>query len=336
MEVMGQEVCISVCCFHIISHSLPVLVFMMHILPNRITCVFELLLFLYTGGGSLGAEIERHIGGGDGYVVIEKVRANFVFLYEGASKQTVTAPKAGRYTITAVGAKGGNCLGSKIDTCKREAEQNVGQDFCATFDAQFNEGGYGALARGTFLLSAGDEIDVVVAGSGRNCENVRLYGIEREQVDYNYLQAYTGGGGGGASSATVKRAEGGGDELLLIAGGGGGGARFFPGEDGETGPNGGWDWGGIFGGGGTIPLRDGGDSKRRWSGGGGGGIYGAGGSMELKDGSKDGPIITQGGFSLSNGSDGGSLDLEFVGSNYKIKPGGHGGFGSGGQGGACE
>ena len=319
---------------------------------------------MYTGGGSLGVEIERHVGGSDGYVMIEKAieRPDFVFLYEGAIKQTVTAPKAGRYTITAVGAKGGNCLGCNLDTCEKQL-----YEYCYSCQAQFNEGGYGALARGTFLLSEGDEIEVLVAGKGGDCETVTLQNNRKRPSDSTelryprgYNQVYTGCGGGGASSATIKHADGRGENLLLIAGGGGGAARFFHGEDGEIGPNGGWAWGGAFGGGGRIPpiethdecseISDKKDAfvcknKIRTTGAGGGGEYGNGASyiITTKDGYNGREDLAEGGFSLLNGGRGGFFDWEY---EYVDKPnshfgtisisGGSGGSGGGGQGGACK
>ena len=327
---------------------------------------------MYTGGGSLGVEIERHVGGSDGYVVIEKAKADFVFLYEGAIKQTVTAPKAGLYTITALGAKGGDCNGCAPGTCEQK-----GKEFCYSCTAQFHEGGYGARARGTFLLSAGDEIEVVVAGKGGVCETLQHAESNPDVYPRGYNEVYTGGGGGGASSATIKYADGRGEDLLLIVGGGGGAARFFHGEDGEIGPNGGWAWGGTFGGGGSLPPEANKGSKDedclyggvctdackicyttiRTTGAGGGGVLGNGASRINKivhpgnqGWDSSGVLLedlAQGGFSLLNGGFGGSFVWEeggcslvnsegvYVDSYYnaKAKAGGPGGFGSGGQGG---
>ena len=337
--VMGQQVCISVCCFHIIFHKLPVLVFMMHILPNRITCVFELLLFLYTGGGSLGVEIERHVGGGDGYVVIEKARANFVFLYEGAIKQTVTAPKAGRYTITAVGAKGGNCDGCKKDIYECSRNKNC-KGKCCTCEAQYNEGGYGALARGTFLLSEGDEIVVRVGGKGQDCERISLSDKNADEVIF--FEVRDGAGGGGSTSVTVNH-DGGGEDVYVVAGGGGGSASFYNGEDGETGPNGGWEWGGTFGGGGGLSKFSDADKYGGAGGAGGGGVLGNGDSIigKFKRGGvtidENGEVWAEGGFSLPNSSLGGYVyryrnEVDYTQQTIAFS-GKAGGYGGGGQGG---
>ena len=310
---------------------------------------------MYTGGGSLGAEIERHVGGGDGYVMIEKARANFVFLYEGAIKQTVTAPKSGRYTITAVGAKGGNCLGCKKDTCRtckentKDGCKNVSRGWCYKCrEAQFNDGGYGALAKGTFQFRKGDEIVVRVGGKGQDCERgCRLnFSVGVTPDDRNYLEAINGAGGGGRTSVIVKHDDGG-EDLYIVAAGGGGSAYFFPGEDGETGPNGGFDWGGVLGQGGGLDPSDF-SNLVVYGGAGGGGMFGNGDSVRLehtKSGVKIdeyGEVWAEGGFSLSNLSRGGYVyrDAKKNDSNSKevarACSGSAGGYGGGGQGGTGE
>ena len=230
---------------------------------------------------------------------------NFVLFYDGERKQTVRAPKSGLYTITAVGAKGGDCEGE---------QSNDGG------------GGYGALARGTFLLSEDDEIEVLVAGRGGNC---RIYQSSR-----------TGGGGGGASSVRVRHPDRRNEELLLTAAGGGGAGFSFHGEDGQTSPFGGWSWGGAFGGGGTIPQ---GDLTSIYTGGAGGGAYGDGASFSYKLGGYQDRerIWTQGGASLLNGGRGGFVDIymyysEEAASTFGTLSGQSGGYGGGGQGGFGE
>ena len=295
---------------------------------------------MYTGGGSVGVEIERHVGGGDGYVMIEKAieSPNFILFYEGARKQTVRAPKSGRYTITAVGAKGGNCNGCDEATCKEKEETSETNIKCYRCERQFHDGGYGALARGTFLLSEGDEIDVVVAGRGGNC---RI--LSKETVA---TLTATGGSGGGASSVRVRRqSDGQNEELLLAAAGGGGAGFYFQGEDGRTSQFGGWVWGGSNGGGGTIP-----DGASVHSGAGGGGVFGDGASRSVKVEGKNVKdekerIWAQGGSSLLDGGLGGFVDrfMGYNGTDSTNKPyisvivSGHpGGYGGGGQGGFGE
>ena len=307
----------------------------------------------------------------------------YTYNYNGARKQTFTAPKSGRFRITAVGARGGDCAAgcdqSTCKYCKGEKDPDVGcprilkydndpnnPAWCYTCDAQYHKGGYGARAEGTFYLRKGDKIEIIVGGMGQNCQSMRqvldtdIYGTTTPD-GRDYLEALTGAGGGGASSVRVEYADGQ-QQVLLAAGGGGGAAKFFNGEDGQVGPNGGWDWGGRYGGGGGL----GPSQLPQFGGAGGGGVSGDGASVNaryvkaylpdsldtyaLNDGEKSdyryneyNRVWAEGGFSLSNGSQGGyayrteySIDNENYQYEVTARSGSAGGYGSGGQGGSGE
>ena len=241
--------------------------------------------------------------------------------------QHYTIPEDDYYTFTAVGAKGGDCDGCNKATCSKEGE------WCYKCDAQFHEGGYGALVRGTFYLHKGDQIEVLVGGRGGNCRKIRKYDNLPEDklpsdFDRDYLEAVTGAGGGGGTSVRVKYAADGKEDLLLIAGGGGGAAKFHHGEDGEVGQSGGWEWGGRNGqGGGLANAVFGFDIH---GGAGGGGYYSNGASRSVSGTSI---VVAKGGDSLSDGAGrGGFVDF----SDDSSISGGAGGFGSGAQGGFGE
>lgn len=257
----------------------------------------------------------------------EKFRNRKTFNHTG-TLQHYTIPKDDYYAFTAVGAKGGDCDGCDSATCKVH-----GSNWCYKCDAQFHEGGYGTLVRGMFYLHKGDQIEVVVGGRGGNCQAIRqqlpFVGDEQKKTPdgRDYLEALTGAGGGGASSVRVKYAADGKEDLLLIAGGGGGAAKFYRGEDGPVGPNGGWEWGGKNGQGGGLPNAG---TFAALSGAGGGGVYGNGDPTRS---SIDSSILAEGGKSLSDGGQGGFVDYTL---NNSTLSGGAGGYGSGGQGGAGE
>ena len=274
----------------------------------------------------------------------------YTYTYDGARKQTFKAPKSGRFRITAVGARGGNCKGCKKSSC--DVPQNY--NWCYACVAQHHKGGYGAHAEGTFYLRKGDKIEMIVGEKGQDCQYVRqlLPDGKATPSGFGYLEALTGAGGGGASSVRIKYADGE-QQLLLAAGGGGGAAMFFNGEDGEDGPNGGWDWGGKDGGGGGLgasPLN-----QHQFSGAGGGGMSGDGGSVKarfgiceddvrsgLREDESNGDVWAEGGFSVSNGSHGGYVDRHDYHEPLRCavevttRSGSAGGYGSGGQGGAGE
>ena len=306
---------------------------------------------MHAGGGSYGPERERHVGSGDGYVIIEKIeKPEFKFTYFGAP-QYYTIPKTAVYTFAAVGAKGGNCGGCKKDTCDiYEYElSSTKLNWCHKCAAQYNEGGYGALAKGKFLLRKGDKVEIIVGGKGQDCKTLPRYSITKipDGVDRDYLEARTGAGGGGASSVRVKSDADGRENLLLIAGGGGGSGFFFNGEDGEGGPDGGFDWGGSNGGGGG--LGENAEHGTQFGGAGGGGVHGngdsryavfSGGLIFVKKENYLAEVWAEGGFSLSNGSGGGFVDKDETyqtDNDYsQAQSGSAGGYGGGGQGGAGE
>ena len=280
-----------------------------------------------------------------------------LYTYTGG-KQTFMAPKSGRFRITAVGAKGGDCAGCNKATCKDLDNQDSDKPYdCYACDAQYHNGGFGARAEGTFILRKGDEIEMFVGGMGQDCQSVRqqLPVDNGEQITTpdgrDYMEALTGAGGGGGTSVRVKYANGE-QQVLLAVGGGGGAAKFFNGEDGEDGPNGGWDWGGKEGGGGALfpdPYDDWVQYKPHFNGAGGGGVSGNGASSYASWNSETlglwydngGEVWAEGGFSLSNGSQGGYVDRDAYGYNDQDGPatarsGSAGGYGGGGQGGPGE
>ena len=272
----------------------------------------------------------------------EKIK---IFNHTGAP-QYYTIPKTGIYTMTAVGAKGGDCYGCMKSTCNYFTY--VDNPFytkiywCQECEAQYHEGGYGVLVRGKFLLHKGDKLEVIVGGKGQDCKKVPRVNFSGAFIR-TYLEARTGAGGGGASSVQVKRDGKGDPELLLIAGGGGGSGFFFNGEDGEAGPNGGFGWGGQSGQGGELgPSPP--PEQPQFGGAGGAGVYGNGASRKAKwNGQlldRDEEVWAEGGFSLSNGSQGGYVDRHGIKSIENVfleaQSGSAGGYGGGGQGGSGE
>ena len=173
--------------------------------------------------------------------------------------QYYTIPEDGSYRFTAWGANGGDCDGCDPATCK-----GVG---CSECEAQFHEGGRGALISATFRLHKGDEIEMLTGAKGEDCRRVR-----KELPGGKYVEAVTGAGGGGASSFRVVRFGGKGDpEVLMIAGGGGGASYFFSGQDAELEPKGKGMWDGEDGGTTTTIFE--------YHGGAGGGVSGNGASQ---------------------------------------------------------
>jgi hypothetical protein len=182
------------------------------------------------------------------------------------SMQTFTVVTSGTYTIEAWGAQGGT----------------------PTSGTTFH-GGNGAYVKGTFTLTAGDVITVLVGQQG--------LGVPEH-------------GGGGGGSFVVK-----GSTALVVAGGGGGIRTAASGDggpgqstnDGQTGPY-------IGGTGGT--------------GGGGGGVstsWGSGGGGMTGNGTDDAPYGT-GGKSFTSGGNGGTKGSTGCGGDAQ---GGFGGGGAG-------
>ena len=148
------------------------------------------------------------------------------FSYSGAVV-TYTVTTTGLYAITAIGGSGGN-----------------GYD---------SVGGFAADVVGDIQLTAGEILDIAVAGAG---------------ADVSQLEG-TGGGG----SFVVEAGSTGSLTPLVIAGGGGGGSAY------SLGANGG-NAGGIVssGGAGGAAGRDDGPRANEYGGGGGGGLQNDGGS----------------------------------------------------------
>jgi len=143
---------------------------------------------------------------------------SFSFYSFTGSIQTVTVATTGTYDITAYGAQGG-----------------------AGFHTS---GGYGAEIEGTFTLTAGERLEIVVGGHGISASSAG------------------GGGGGGGGSFVLASTNGGASyDLLIAAGGGGGGlatnganAYFAPADKGSG--YGGSRLGSGSGGGGGGSVRD--------------------------------------------------------------------------------
>ncbi len=189
------------------------------------------------------------------------------------SLQTFSVPAGvSRLTIQAAGAKGGSNLGN---------------------------GGDGAIMQGSFAVSPGQQLQVVVGGQGGS--------------------GYGNGGGGGTfviSGASLSSGN-----LILVAGGGGGagditnGCAAAPGFPGLTGTTGGNSEQGRLGG----LNGHGGESAFCCDGAGGGGGY-------LSAGLSLGASSGQGGNALINGALGGN-----GASGFSAGAGGYGGGGGGGN-----
>ena len=224
---------------------------------------------------------------------------------EDGKIDTFTVPTSGTYVITAVGATGGG-------------------------DGPGFTGGAGAEVEGTFTLSAGDVLDILVGGEG---------------LAFN---GGAGSGGGGSfvydsTTSTLLEAAGGGGGAS--AGSGGSGSAGGPGEPGQAGTSGsagagyvngfGLSPGGAGGadgsGGGVGTLTSG--LSGSGSGGGGGGFSGSGANGEFGDG---GASFLDGGA----GGAGAHLDTAYNGgfgggggaNSDSIGAGGGGGYSGGGGG----
>jgi hypothetical protein len=204
-------------------------------------------------------------------------------------------PATGTYTLIAAGARGGNGgMGGAVAS------------------------GYGAKMQGTFTLTQGDIIKILIGQSGRT------------------FAEGSGGGGGGTFVYNQTRST-----LLLVAGGGGGAGHDVTGGHGVTGtsgglgtPNGGGGgsttggsagaalYGGAGGGGSNPTSSDGAVSGNGLPGGGGGGFGGNGGSAQQNNQSSKG-------LSFLNGGTGGYHNYSAYGSTTSAS----GGFGGGGTGG---
>lgn len=116
--------------------------------------------------------------------------SNSDYFDENGGIQLWTVPSTGMYTIDAYGAQGG------------KAGSSSGQ------------GGLGARIQGTFSLTAGDKLRIVVGQAA------------------GFSTGQSGGGGGG--SYVLKETGFTTDDILIIAGGGGGGQRTSSGSGGSS------------------------------------------------------------------------------------------------------
>ena len=200
------------------------------------------------------------------------------FSYTGGL-QTFTAVCSGTYTIEAWGAAGGKGNGGNTN------------------------GGLGARMRGTFNLTAGTTLNIVVGGVGAQGSS-----------------SYAGGGGGGSFVYTGSI---GGSGLLIAAGGGGGAGE----ESAPAAPGGTCSTNGVSTGGAGGTNGNGGSAgTTSYNGGGGAGWLSNGGS-----GSGGGGTRWAGGSGSSGGGSGG-----FGGGGGGCDGGGGGGGYSGGGGGNNE
>jgi hypothetical protein len=220
---------------------------------------------------------------------------NVIYFNVSSGIQFWTVPTSGSYTITAAGAKGGR------------GSQGLG--------------GTGASITGTFSLTQGAKLRIIVGQSG---------------TDYVYNAGWNGGGGGGSfvQNNDDLNATG----ILVIAGGGGGGGYYLNGTNlnavttNSSQPG----WNGNTNSSLANPASSGnGGSVFDRSGGGGGGFSGNGassnstcnntcgvGGTAFKNGGAGGPGSYAGGF-------GGGASGDW---NYYTGGGGGGGY-SGGSGG---
>lgn len=156
------------------------------------------------------------------------------------------------------------------------------------------QGGRGAYVKGTFSVSPGEVLHLVVGQRGQNLSS-----------------AWSSGGGGGGSFVWSSTNP---SQPMLIAGGGGGGNTVYSGcgsgLDGQTGQNG--TQGNI---GAPAGTNGNGGSGNAPSGAGGGGA---------------GWLSSGGNSSGGNGTTGGSTKYTFTGGNAASGGSAHGGFGGGG------
>ncbi|HNY01973.1 MAG TPA: hypothetical protein PKG48_05275 [Bacteroidales bacterium] len=196
--------------------------------------------------------------------------------------QEWTVPATGDYYIDAYGAAGASSYGG------------------------FRAGGLGAYAKGTFSLTAGTVLKIIVGQAGNST--------------YAGTSQYEGGGGGGGSFVWKSS----GNVLLLAAGGGGGGGAnqgtAYAGSGGVTTPSGG-DANGLY----PSTGGTGGNGGNEHSGNGEHAHGGSAGSGWLSDGAST-ISAAQGGFSILYGNGVGGQNGSYGGQSY----GSEGGFGGGG------
>ena len=198
-------------------------------------------------------------------------------------------PATGTYVIEATGGSGGN-----------------GSDGTKSYPLLWKLGGLGAKIIGSFKLSRGSQVKILVGQEG----GATMQFVERP------------GGGGGGTFVTLSD-----DTPLIIAGGGGGGGtarnQFKDGDPGQATENG-TQCGGTGGSGGQVCNADTGTIDFSLIAGGGAGLRG--------NGTGGGGIIT-GSLSFTNGGTGGKCPTSrggFGGGGASMVLGGGGGGYSGG------
>ena len=203
--------------------------------------------------------------------------------------QIWTVPVTGTYVIEASGGSGGN-----------------GSDARQSYPLPWTLGGLGAKIIGSFKLSRGTQLKILVGQEG----GATISFTDRP------------GGGGGGTFVTLSD-----DTPLIIAGGGGGGGaarnQFTDGDPGQATANG-TQCGGTGGSGGQVCNADTGNTDPRLTSGAGAGLRGDG---------KGGVAIANGALSFTKGGTGGTCPSSpggFGGGGFAMVNGGGGGGYSGG------
>ena len=203
--------------------------------------------------------------------------------------QIWTVPVTGTYVIEATGGSGGN-----------------GTNGTQSYPIPWTLGGLGAKIIGSFKLSRGTQIKILVGQEGGSTTSF----TDRP------------GGGGGGTFVTLSD-----DTPLIIAGGGGGGGaarnQFTDGDPGQATANG-TQCGGTGGSGGQVCNADTGNIDSTLTSGAGAGLRGDG---------KGGVAIANGALSFTKGGTGGTCPVShggFGGGGFAMVNGGGGGGYSGG------
>jgi hypothetical protein len=211
-----------------------------------------------------------------------------VIPYSGTAT-TFTAPATGLYQITADGGGGGNAKESGSPTL---------------------DGGDGAIVTGTFSLTAGEQLNILIGGQGGTTYGSGGGGGGTYVVDAGVQLLIAGGGGGASGDYGGSNAQG----LSIIGGvgGTGGGGNTDTSVQGSSGGGGGggYSTGGTAGASGeylTDGLDPGGSGGASYvdGGAGGGGVHtSAGGGFGGGGGGGDQTGGGGGGYTGGNGGDG--------------------------------
>ena len=236
--------------------------------------------YVFTTLGARGETGPSHISGYAGKSLEGKVTLN-------NGIQIWTVPVTGTYVIEASGASGGN-----------------GTDGTQSYPLSWTLGGLGAKLIGSFKLSLGSQLKILVGQKGSTSSSF----LDRP------------GGGGGGTFVTLSD-----NTPLIIAGGGGGGGaarnQFTSGDPGQATGNG-TQCGGKGGNGGQVCNADTGNSDSSLMSGGGAGLYGDGAAGHFSAA-----------LSFAKGGNGGVCPMSnggFGGGGFAIILGGGGGGYSGG------